>query len=119
MARISSAVLQRSDRWIMALAALFAVIAAVLVFVVLSNNSDSSSGQKVAAPVNTVAVVTAASDIAARSRITADMLHVSAIPTDLALTGTYSATEPLAGLTARYPIAKGEQVTTSKFGEEL
>jgi len=121
MARIGSAVWQRSDRWIMALAVVFALIAAVLVFVVLSNSDDSttSSDQPAAPAVNTVAVVTAASDIPARARITADMLRVSAIPTDLALTGTYSTSESLAGLTARYPIAQGEQVTTAKIGEEL
>jgi pilus assembly protein CpaB len=90
------------------------------VFVVLSNNDDSTSGSQTAAPaVNTVAVVTAASDIPARARITADMLRVSAIPTDLALTGAYSTSESLAGLTARYPIAQGEQVTTGKVGQEL
>lgn len=119
MARLSSAVLQRSDRWIMALAVVFALIAAVLVFVVLSNSGDSTSSQKAAPAVNTVAVVTATSDIPARMRITADMLRISAIPADLALTGTYSTSESLAGLTARYPIAKGEQVTTAKVGEEL
>jgi len=115
MARtLASGAAQGTDRRVMALAIVFALIAAILIFVVLS----SSDGGKTSAPAaNSVNVVTAASDVAARTTLSADMLKVTAVPADQALSGSYSDAADLVGLTTRYPLVNGEQVTTSKIGE--
>ena len=116
MARtIASGVMQGTDRRVMALAIVFALIAAILIFVVLSN---SDGGGKTSAPVaGTVEVVAAASDVAARTTLSADMLKITAVPADQALSGSYGDAADLVGLTTRYPLVNGEQVTTSKIGE--
>ena len=116
MARtLTSGVVQRADRRVMALAIVFALIAAILIFVVLSS---SDSGGKTAAPAaGTVDVITADGDIAARTTLSADMLKIVAVPADQALSGSYSDAADLVGLTTRYPLVNGEQVTTSKIGE--
>src|SRR3972149_9701555 len=113
MARtLTSGAAQGTDRRVMALAIVFALIAAILIFVVLS----SSDGGKTSAPAaNSVNVVTAASDVAARTTLSADMLKVTAVPADQALSGSYSDAADLGGLTTRYPLVNGEQVTTSKI----
>jgi pilus assembly protein CpaB len=99
----------------MALAIVFALIAAILIFAVLSS---SDNGNKTATPAaNTVNVVAAADDISARTTLSSDMLEIVAVPADQALSGSYSDVANLAGLTTRYPLSKGEQVTAGKIGE--
>ena len=115
MARtIASGVMQGTDRRVMALAIVFALIAAILIFVVLSS---SDGGGKTAAPGGTIEVVTAASDVAARTTLKAEMLTVISVPANQALSGSYSEAAGLVGLTTRYPLISGEQITTSKIGE--
>ncbi len=99
----------------MLLAIVFALIAAILIFLVLSNSGGSD--KTVVPGAATVNVVTAGGDIAALTTLSADMLKVTAVPADLVLSGSYSDAAALAGLTTRYPMAKGEQFTTSKIGE--
>ena len=116
MARtLAGGVVQRADRRVMALAIVFALIAAILIFVVLSSND---SGGKTAAPAaGTVNVVTADGDVAARTTLSADMLKVTAIPANQALSGAYDDAADLVGLTSRYPLSNGEQITAAKIGE--
>jgi pilus assembly protein CpaB len=99
-------------------AGVLALIAAVLVFVAV-NGSGSSSPAKTVPVSGSVSVVTASQDIPARTTITAGMLQVAALPADAVLTGSYNATASLVGLTTRYPLIQGEQVTTSKIGDAL
>ena len=115
MARtLAGGVVQGADRRVMALAILFALIAAFLIFLVLSN---SDSGKTAAPSGDTVSVVTADGDIAARTTLSSNMLKLTAVPADQALSGSYSDAASLVGLTTRYPLVDGEQVTTSKIGE--
>jgi len=114
----TSSVTQRSNRWALALAVVFAAVAAVVVFVILYNSDSNSSDKTDTLAGNTVNVVTAASDIPERTSLSADKLKVVAVPAELALSGSYSDTAGLVGLTTRYPLVKGEQVTASKIGEE-
>src|SRR3972149_3270913 len=115
MARtLTSGAAQGTDRRVMALAIVFALTAATLIFLVLSNSDD---GKTAAPAANSVNVVTAASDVAARTTLSADMLKITAVPADQALSGSYGDAADLVGLTTRYPLVNGEQVTTSKIGE--
>ena len=114
----TSSVTQRSGRWVLALAIVFGLIAAILIFAILSNNDSSDKTEGPGPSATTVKVVTAATDIAERTSLSADELKVVAVPAELALSGSYSDTASLVGLTTRYPLVKGEQVTASKISEE-
>jgi pilus assembly protein CpaB len=99
-------------------AGVLALIAAVLVFVAVNGNS-SSSPAKTAPAAGPVSVVTASRDIPALTTITADMLQVAGLPASAVLTGSYNTTASLVGLTTRYPLIQGEQVTASKIGDAV
>jgi pilus assembly protein CpaB len=93
-------------------AAVFAVIAAALVFVALQNKSDSSTNSTA----GLVPVVVAASDLSQNTTLTADMLTVKTVPPDVALSGAYGRTDALIGKATRYPVSKGQQLTSSVAG---
>jgi pilus assembly protein CpaB len=113
MARRTSTFSERPGRALLLLALLFAVIAAVFVFVAL-NQSDN--GDKEASASATTRVVVAAHDIAARTTLKSDMLEVADIPTDSVLKGTFSNVSDLEGQVTRYPLVGGEQVVASRVG---
>jgi pilus assembly protein CpaB len=99
-------------------AILLAAIAAVLVFVA-ANSGGSSTTKTVTPAAGTLAVVTAVTDIPANTTITADMVQVTSLPAAAVLTGTYTGTDGLVGLTTRYPLLTGEQVTPNKVGASV
>jgi pilus assembly protein CpaB len=113
MPRSISTLTERPGRALLLLALLFAVIAAVLVFVAL-NQSDN--GDKEAPASATTKVVVAANDIAARTTLKSNMLEVADVPTDSVLKGTFSNIDDLEGQVTRYPLVSGEQVVASKIG---
>jgi pilus assembly protein CpaB len=113
MTRRISTLTERPGRSLLLLALLFAVVAAVLVFVAL-NQSDESD-EKTAASATT-RVVVAANDISARTTLDAGMLKVADVPTDSVLKGAFSNTDDLDGQVTRYPLISGEQVTATKIG---
>lgn len=101
------------NRAMLIAALLFAVVAAVLVFVALQERSDGTQSSGGAA---TAGVVVAARDVAANTTLTADMLELRAVPSDDALSGSYASIEQLAGLATRFPLQAGEQITGLKVG---
>jgi pilus assembly protein CpaB len=113
MARRTSTFSERPGRALLLLALLFAVIAAVLVFVAL-NQSDN--GDKEASASAMTRVVVAAHDIDARTTLKSDMLDVADVPADSVLTGTFSNVSDLEGQVTRYPLVGGEQVVASRVG---
>ena len=113
MARTISRMTERPGRSLLLLALLFAVIAAVLVFVALNQNDESD--KKTAASATTKVVV-ATQDISARTTLDAGMLKVADVPTDSVLKGTFSNVDDLDGQVTRYPLVSGEQVTATKIG---
>jgi pilus assembly protein CpaB len=120
MARsIAAGAFRRSDRTIMIAAVVLAAIAAVLVFVAANSGGSSSTAKTVTPAAGTLAVVTALSDISANTTITADMVQVTTLPAAAVLTGAYTGTDGLVGLTTRYPLLAGEQVTPNKVGESV
>jgi len=114
MSRTISTLTERPGRSLLLLALLFAIVAAVLVFLALNKN-DEKGDEKTAASATTKVVV-AAQDMAARTTLDADMLKVADVPTDSVLEGAFSDVDDLDGEVTRYSILKGEQVVASKVG---
>jgi pilus assembly protein CpaB len=113
MTRSISTLTERPGRALLLLALLFAVIAAVFVFVALNQNNDEG---KEGAASATTKVVVAAHDIAARTTLKSSMLEVADVPTDSVLDGSFSNTDDLDGQVTRYPLVSGEQVLDSQIG---
>jgi len=113
MSRTVSTLTERPGRAMLLLALLFAVIAAVLVFVVLNGSGDNDGKASASA---TTKVVVAAHDIDARTTLKGDMLEVADIPTDSVLKGAFSSVDDLEGQVTRYPLVGGEQVVASRVG---
>lgn len=111
MARALGVTDGKQSRWMIVAAILFAGIAAVLVFAALRGGDDGSSTSGA-----TTETVVASGTIGANERITEDMLEVRAIPDGQVLSGSYTDTQAVVGLVARYPVQPGEQVTTAKIG---
>lgn len=103
------------SRIIIIAAVIFSALAAVLLFAALQNRGDGGGGSSAAV---TTDVIVATRDIGANTPLTADMVEVNALSIDESLAGAYTSVEPLIGLPVRYPIQKGEQVTTAKIGLE-
>ncbi len=71
-----------------------------------------------ARPIETVAVITAAKDIPARTTITDEMLRVAQVPVDLKLPGAIPTSAVAMGKVTKMPISQGEEVLGSKlFGD--
>lgn len=120
MARsITAAAFGRSDRTILIAGVLLAAIAAVLVFLAANSGSDDSSTKTVEPVVGGVGVVTAIEDIPANTAITADMVQVTSLPSTAILALAYTSTDGLIGLSTRYPVQAGEQVTQTKVGDSV
>jgi len=113
MARTISRMTERPGRSLLLLALLFAVVAAVLVFVALNGNSGND---KEGAASATTRVVVVAQDIDARTTLDAGMLKVADVPVDSVLKGAFSDIDDLDGQVTRYPLVSGEQVIASKIG---
>jgi len=115
MPRTISTLSERPGRSLLLLALLFAIVAAVLVFLALNKNDDK--GDKSAASASaTTKVVVAGEDIAARTTLDADMLKVADVPADSVLKGSFSDIDDLDGQVTRYPLVSGEQVIATKIG---
>ena len=104
-----------SGRMYLVLATGFAVLAGLLAYAALRDSGGSSGGTAVA----TLARVVASEDIPARTRITADMVEVRAIPAEAALLGSFTESGAVLGLVTRYPIAANEQIGPQKVGATL
>lgn len=92
----------------------FAVLAGLLAFAALRDGGDS--GSSATGAIATLPRVVAVEEIPARTRITADMLQVRAIPTEAALLGAFAAPDQAIGLVTRFPIAINEQISSQKVG---
>jgi len=105
---------ERSNRLIFIGAVALAGLAAALVFVALNNSGSDSKKADVGA---TREVVTASKDIKAGTKITDEMLNISDVANDSVLSGAYTETKGLVGLTTKYPVQKGEQLSAAKIGQ--
>jgi len=113
MSRTISTLTERPGRSLLLLALLFAIVAAVLVFLALNRNDEGD--EKTAGPATTKVVV-AGEDIAARTTLDAAMLKVADVPAGSVVDGAFSDVDDLDGEVTRYSFLKGEQVVASKVG---
>ena len=103
------------NRIMIAAAVVFAAIAATLLFVALQNQDDEGVTTSVSGA--TTEVVVASQTILPNTKLTADMLELQSVPADQVLSGAYTEDVELAvGLPARFPLQKGEQISTTKVG---
>jgi pilus assembly protein CpaB len=105
---------ERTNRLILMGAVGLAVLAAALAFAGL-NAFGGGGGSGSLGP--DVRVVVAAQDIAAGTKISGDMLTVSAVPRGLLIDGAIADPKLAAGLTALYPVAKNDQISAAKLGQ--
>lgn len=117
MARLQEMTISRGNRALLLLALGAGIVAAVLVFVALSD-SDEGKTAVVSEGVPVASVVVASQNISAGTEIAADMLRVIEVPRELLITGAYTETGPLVGQKARVAILSGEQVPPSKIGAQ-
>ncbi len=109
---ITTAAVSRVNRRFLLLAIVLAILSAVLVYAQLSHsgsNSSSSSGG------GDVSVVVAKAAVPAGTRITADMVEIRSFGQNDVGFQALTASEQAVGQVARYPIAAGEQVLSSKL----
>ncbi len=106
--------MNRGSRMLLFLALAAGLVAAVLVFVALSQDGDEtvtvSEGETGAS------VVVASQNISAGTEITQEMLKTIEVPEALLIAGAYTDASSLVGQKARVPILSGEQVPASKIG---
>jgi pilus assembly protein CpaB len=102
----------RGNRLLLMLALIAGMVAAVLVFVALQQDSSTTISTGGA----TASVVVASQDIDAGSEITAGMVEVAELPEGLLIKSATSDAELVIGQTARVKILEGEQLAPSKIG---
>jgi pilus assembly protein CpaB len=95
-------------------ALILGAIAAGLIVAFLASRDSGSGTAAIAAPVS---VVVATQDIPAGTVITGAMLQLKEIPKELAVAGGMQNVKDVAGVTARYPIARGEQISSERLVE--
>jgi pilus assembly protein CpaB len=100
----------RSGKAVLLLGLFLGLVAAVLVYVYLSQ----AGGEETAASDTTKSVVVAKQDISVATRITDSMVEIKAISADAVHPDSFSSTEEVVGNLARYPIAAGEQILSDR-----
>jgi len=108
---------ERQNRLIFIGAIVLAALAAVLIFLALSDVGGDDGGP--ASFAGSVNVVVASGEIEAGSRITGDMLSIATLPENGIVEGALTDEAGLEGLVARQNMAKGEQFTAAKVGMNL
>jgi pilus assembly protein CpaB len=101
---------ERTNRLLFMGAVGLAAIAAIFVFVALSNFGGTDGG---GGGGSGSAVVTT-QDVGVGTVLTADMLQVVSVPGDALVAGAFTDKSKAVGLKALYPLAKGEQVSSAK-----
>ncbi len=116
MARLQEMAMNRGSRMLLFLALAAGLVAAVLVFVALSQGDDEtvtvSEGETGAS------VVVASQNISAGTEITQEMLKTIEVPEALLIAGAYTDASTLVGQKSRVAILSGEQIPASKIGAQ-
>lgn len=93
-------------------ALILGAIAAGLIVAFLASRDTSDPAPLVAEPVS---VVVATQDIPSGTTITADMLEEKLVPPQLLVSGALSDLPAVEGEVARYPVSRGEQITSARL----
>ncbi len=101
-----------ADRRMLLMAILLGAVAAGLIVAFLATRSDSGDGTAV---VPSTLVVVAAREIPDGKVIEAADLAMRSIPNSAVVSGAYTERETVIGQTARFPMARGEQVAPARL----
>ncbi len=99
-----------ANRWVLFLAVLLGLLAAILVVLFLR-----SLEARRPAPVPLVSAVVAREDIPAGVKITPAMVEVRQVPENTLVQGAATSVDQVVNQTLRYPAAKGEQISTARL----
>jgi pilus assembly protein CpaB len=94
------------------LAVVLGLMGAILVYVLLSRDTSSSGSGGATGP--TTAVVVAKSDIAARTKVTKDMVEVKLIPADAVSEMSFADAAQVINQVTRFPISANQQILSSQ-----
>ena len=108
---------ERQNRLILFGFLALAGLAAVLVFLALSNFGEDDGGGA-AGFGGTVNVVTISESVSAGTTLTDDLLQMTTLPENGIVEGALTSEEGLEGLVVRQDLAKGEQLTAAKVGQD-
>ncbi|SDF21678.1 Flp pilus assembly protein CpaB [Sporomusa acidovorans] len=97
-----------SNKGLLLLAVILSLLTTALVYSYLKKTSGSLSG-------GTVAVVVAKADIAARTRITPEMVQTVQVPAPYLQPGGVQELQEVIGMVAKEPIVAGEQITVRRL----
>jgi pilus assembly protein CpaB len=111
MARTVAGTAPRTNRRFLIIAALLAVLTGSLFYAWMAANGGDDGGVSVSE--GSEQVVVARAGIKQRTKITADMLQVKAVPTDLVLTGSFASIDDVVGKVTKLPVEANEQVIAS------
>lgn len=114
MARTQEMKLANGNGLLLVLAVVAGLMAAVIMFVVLS---DSGGGDSTPATGSTVPALVASQSISAGTQITEDMIKVVDVPERLVVSGVYEDADLVIGEVSTVTIGAGEQITTLKVGQ--
>lgn len=89
-----------------------AIAAGLIVAVLASRDTGTTVAPVVAEPVSVVFAVT---DIPAGTAITAEMLEERLVPVELLVAGAFTQLADVEGVIARYPVSRGEQITSARL----
>ncbi len=101
-----------ANRRFIILAVVLGLVGAILVYVAFSRDSSTDGGGTVSGA--TSAVVVAKTDIAARTKITADMLEVKLVSQDSVSESSYADPAQVVGQVTRFPITANQQLLSSQ-----
>ncbi len=104
----------KSNRAFLVLALFLGLLAAVLTAVYLSSAGGGGSGSGGGSGA-TVPVVVATQEVAAGTRLSADMITVKPVATDVAIPNAFGSSEDVVGKVTRLPLAANEQVSQAKL----
>src|SRR5687768_13207278 len=99
-----------ANRRFIILAVVLGLVGAILVYVAFSRDTGSGGGSAA----GNVSVVVAKADIAARTRITADMLEVKLVSESAVSELHFADPAQVVGQVARFPITANQQVLSSQ-----
>jgi len=102
----------RTNRALILLGLFLGLVSAALVVVYLSKANDEGGGNVSGGP--GTAVVVASQNIAAGTRVTADMVTLKEISADAILPDVFLKTDDVVGQVTRVPLVAGEQVIPTK-----
>jgi pilus assembly protein CpaB len=100
------------NRKFIMLAVVLGLMGAILVYVAFSRDTSSSGGDGVSSA--TTAVVVAKTDIAARTKVTPDMLEVKLIPADAVSEMSFTDAAQVVNQVTRFPISANQQILSSQ-----